>query len=70
MEDAEWKLVKNDFGVLLRHYKDASVLVKAKDGSFCALVPASVGQPYEANGKYANTYGVDEFIEARPVKCP
>lgn len=70
MEDADWKLVKNDFGVLLRHYKDASVLVKAKDGSFCALVPASVGQPYEANGKYANTYGVDEFIEAYPVKCP
>lgn len=70
MEDAEWKLVKNDFGVLLRHYKNASVLVKAKDGSFCAYVPASVGQPYEDNGKYAPTYGVDEFIEAYPVKCP
>lgn len=70
MTDADWKLVKNDYGVLLRHYKDASVLVKAKDGSFCALIPASVGQPYEDNGKYANTYGVDEFIEAFPVKCP
>lgn len=70
MEDAEWKLVKNDLGILLRHYKNASVLVKAKDGSFCAMVPASVGQPYEANGQYAKTYGVDEFIEAYPVKCP
>ena len=70
MKDADWKVVRNDYGVLLRHYKNADVLVKAKDGSFCALVPASVGQPYEDMGKYANTYGVDEFIEGYPVKCP
>ncbi len=70
MRDGDWKVVRNDFGVLLRHYKNADVLVKAKDGSFCALVPASVGQQYEDMGKYSNAYGVDEFIEGWPVKCP
>lgn len=70
MQDDEWRIVKNDFGILLRRYKDATVLVKAKDGSFCALVPASVGQQYETMGEYEKAYGVDESIEAFPVKCP
>lgn len=70
MKDADWKLVKNDLGILLRHYKDADVLVKAKDGRSCAYVPASVGQQYEDAGRYAPRYGVDEFLEAWPVKCP
>jgi hypothetical protein len=70
MRDGDWKVVRNDFGVLLRHYKNADVLVKAKDGSFCALVPASVGQQYEDMGKYSNAYGVDEYLQGRPVKCP
>jgi hypothetical protein len=70
MTDPEWRVVRNDCGVLLRHYKNAEVLVKAKDGSFCALVPASVGQHYEDMGTCSSRYGVDEFIEGRPVNCP
>jgi hypothetical protein len=62
-------VVRNQIGIVLRRYKNATVILKAKDG-FCAAVPASVGQPHQGRGKFGPKYGVDEFLEATPVKCP
>jgi hypothetical protein len=53
----------------VRRYKDATVVIEAKGGSYCALVHASVGQPHMGGGRYASEYGVDEFVEAIPVTC-
>ncbi len=70
MTQSDWKVVRNDFGVILRHYKDAEVLVKAKTGNYCIVVPASVGQQHQGGGVYAKEYGVDQFLDGYPVKCP
>lgn len=70
MTQSDWKVVRNDFGVILRHYKDAEVLVKAKTGNYCLVVPASVGQQHQGGGVYAKDYGVDQFLDGYPVKCP
>ncbi|MEW5742771.1 MAG: hypothetical protein AB1938_27895 [Myxococcota bacterium] len=48
MKDAEWKLVKNDLGILLRHYKDADVLVRrrtAPSAPWCPPPSASRTRP-------------------------
>lgn len=70
MRDADWTLVRGQFGVVVRRFKGASLLVKAKDGSFCALVPAVVGQAANQTGGFGGAWGVDEFTEGFPVKCP
>ncbi len=70
MQDAEWKPVQNDFGIVLRRYKNARVVVRAKSGAYCLAVPASVGQPHAGGGKFASTYGVDQFLEGFPIRCP
>jgi hypothetical protein len=69
MDDAQWQIVRSPIGAVLRRYKNATVILKAKDG-FCAAVPASVGQPYQMGGRFGPKYGVDEFLEGTPVKCP
>jgi hypothetical protein len=69
LRDADWTLVRGQFGVIERRFKNASVLAKAKDGSFCALIPAVVGQASQGSG-FGGAWGVDEFEEAFPVKCP
>jgi hypothetical protein len=70
MTHDDWRVVRNDFGVILRHYKNAEVLVKAKTGNYCLVVPASVGQQHQGGNVYAKEYGVDEFLDGVPVKCP
>ncbi len=70
MIDSDWKPVRDSLGQILRRYKDAEVIVKAKSGAYCLAVPASVGQPYLGGGNYSNVYGVDEFLEGFPTRCP
>jgi hypothetical protein len=70
MVDSDWKPVHNDIGVVLRRYKDSEVIVEAKSGGVCAVVHASVGQQHSGGGSFAPKFGVDTFIDARPVVCP
>jgi len=69
MTDPGWRTIRED-GIISRRAKNAELLVKAKDGTYCAVIPASVGQPYAGGGQYSSTIGVDEFIEGTPVRCP
>lgn len=70
MTDAAWKIVKNDYGTTLRHYKDGKVVIRAKSGAYCLEVHASVGQLYIGGGAFAREYGVDLFDAGTVVKCP
>jgi hypothetical protein len=53
---------------IVRHYKDAAVLVRAKTGNYCLALHASVDQKNQGGNSYSSEYGVDTFIEGNPVK--
>lgn len=69
IQDGEWRLEKNDLGRVLRRYKNLSVMVRAKDRSFCALVGATISQQYEDMGIYERGHSVRSATEGAPVRC-
>lgn len=66
--EPDWRIVRNDFGVLLRKEINTNVILKKTDGT-CRLTDISFEKPYQGNNKYGATivYGVG--MKNLPFDC-